>query len=250
VHDTQFIVAHFHYTMVGGVVFPIFAAIYFWFPKFTGRLLDERLGRWHFWLFLIGFNLTFLLMHLTGLEGMPRRVYTYLPGLGWDWLNALSTAGALVMGAGTALFVWNVVQSWRSGERAGPDPWGGRSLEWATSSPPQNYNFLRIPIVTGLHPVRDGAVQEGPRTRPPWLEELTESPAGRRENLVTSVLAAEPEGRVRLPTPSPWPFLTAMALSVAFLGAVWTPYLVPVGLLLAFVGLVGWHWPSEEEEHR
>jgi len=250
VHDTQFIVAHFHYTMVGGVVFPIFAAIYFWFPKFTGRLLDERLGRWHFWLFLIGFNLTFLLMHLTGLEGMPRRVYTYLPGLGWDWLNTLSTAGAMVMGVGTAVFVWNVVRSWSSGERAGPDPWGGRSLEWATSSPPQNYNFLRIPIVTGLHPVRDGEVEEGHRPRPSWLEELTESPAGRRENIVTSVLAAEPEGRVRLPTPSPWPFWTAMALSVAFLGAVWTPYLVPVGLLLAFVGLVGWHWPSEEEEHR
>jgi cytochrome c oxidase subunit I len=247
VHDTQFIVAHFHYTMVGGVVFPVFAAVYFWFPKFSGRLLNERLGRWHFWLFLIGFNLTFLLMHLTGLEGMPRRVYTYLPGLGWDWLNALSTAGAVVMGVGTALFVWNVVRSWRKGEPAGPDPWGGRSLEWATSSPPQNYNFLRIPVVTRLDPVRDGEVQEGARQRPSWLDELTESPEGRRENIVTSVLAAEPEGRVHLPTPSPWPFWTAMALSVAFLGAVWTPYLVPVGLLLAFVGLMGWHWPRDGE---
>jgi cytochrome c oxidase subunit I len=250
VHDTQFIVAHFHYTMVGGVVFPVFAAVYYWFPKFTGRLLDEGLGRWHFWLFLVGFNLTFLLMHLTGLEGMPRRVYTYLPGLGWDWLNALSTAGAVVMGVGTGVFLWNVIRSWRGGEPAGPDPWGGRSLEWATSSPPQPYNFLRIPVVTGLEPVRKGAVETAGRARPGWLEELTESPEGRRENIVTSVLAAEPEGRVHLPTPSPWPFWTAMALAVAFLGAVWTPYLVPVGLLLAFAGLVGWHWPRQGEDGR
>ncbi len=246
IHDTQFIVAHFHYTMVGGVVLPVFAAVYFWFPKFTGHFLDERLGKWHFWLFVIGFNLTFLLMHLTGIEGMPRRVYTYLPGLGWDWLNALSTAGALVMGAGVGVFVWNVLRSWRGGAPAGPDPWGGDSLEWATASPPRNYNFLRIPLVTGPHPVRDGVVRES-KARPAWLEELTERPEGRRENIVTSVLAAEPEGRAVLPTPSPWPFWAAMALSVAFLGAVWTPWLVPVGLLLTFVALVGWHWPRDPE---
>ncbi len=246
VHDTQFIVAHFHYTLVGGVVFPIFAAVYYWFPKVTGRFLDERLGRWHFWLFLVGFNATFLLMHQTGIQGMPRRVYTYLPGLGWDFLNALSTAGALLMGAGSVLFLWNAVRSWRRGVPATGDPWGGASLEWATTSPPENYNFLRIPLITALEPVRAGKVQERGLARPPWLEELTEGHGGRRETTVTTVLAAEPQGRADLPMPSPWPFWTAMALSVAFLGAIWTPWLVPVGLVLTFVGLVGWHWPGQE----
>jgi cytochrome c oxidase subunit I+III len=248
VHDTHFIVAHFHYTLVGGSIFPIFAALYFWFPKFTGRMLDERLGRWHFWLFLVGFNVTFLLMHLTGLEGMPRRVYTYLPGLGWDWLNALSTVGAITMTLAVGIFVWNVLRSWRHGPAAGNDPWGGNTLEWATTSPPQNYNFLEIPLIRGRDPVwierRSGP---DPAPRPGWLEELTETPDPLRENIVTSVLSAEPEGRVVLPGPSPWPFWLALALSVAFLGAIWTTWLVPVGLLLAFVALIGWHWPVGTE---
>jgi cytochrome c oxidase subunit I+III len=244
VHDTQFIVAHFHYTMVGGVVLPIFASVYYWFPKFTGRMLDERLGRWHFWLFLVGFNVTFLLMHLTGIEGMPRRVYTYLPGLGWEWLNVVSTVGAFIMGIGTLVFLWNVVKSWRGGPVAGPDPWGGRSLEWATASPPENYNFLDIPVVRGLEPVRGGRIEGADAPRPAWLDRLAEAPEGWRETLVTGAVTAEPQGRAVLPTPSPWPFWTAMALSVAFLGAMWTPWLVPVGLGLAFACVVGWHMPE------
>ncbi len=259
VHDTHFIVAHFHYTLIGGVVFPIFAAIYFWFPKFTGRMLDDRLGRWQFWLFVIGFNVTFLLMHVTGLEGMPRRVYTYFPGLGWDVWNVISTVGALVMGLSVLILLWNVVQSWRSGAAAGPDPWGAESLEWATTSPPANYNFLDVPIVRSRSPLwsvgpgsKQGALDDS-EARPPWLDELAETPEPLRENIVTSVLTAEPEGRVVLPGPSPWPFWLAMALSVAFLGAVWTLLLVPVGLALAFVALVGWHWPARSgrrpEEH-
>jgi len=247
VHDTYFIVAHFHFTLVGGVIFPIFAAIYFWFPKVTGRMLNERLGRWHFWLFLTGFNMTFLLMHLTGLQGMPRRVYTYLPGLGWDWLNMLSTVGALVMGVAVVLFVWNLVTSWRSGAVAGRDPWGGETLEWATASPPPNYNFLAVPIVGDRspmwNPVREGKSGDG--ARPPWLRELEEAPHLLRETIVTSILAARPEGKVVLPGPSPWPFWLAMALTIAFLGAVWTLLFVPVGLALAFVALVGWHWPRD-----
>jgi len=246
VHDTHFIVAHFHYTLVGGVIFPIFAAIYHWFPKFTGRMLDERLGRWHFWLFFVGFNLTFLLMHLTGLEGMPRRVYTYLPGLGWEGLNLLSTAGTFVMTVAVGIFLWNVLRSRRSGTEGGHDPWGGNTLEWAASSPPANYNFLRVPIVRGRDPVWIEH-RAGPEAaaRPAWLEELTDTPEPLRENIVTSILAGDPEGRVVLPGPSPWPFWLAMALSVAFLGAIWTPWLVPVGLSLAFVALVGWHWPAD-----
>jgi cytochrome c oxidase subunit I+III len=246
VHDTHFIVAHFHYTLVGGSIFPIFAAVYFWFPKFTGRMLDERLGRWHFWLFLVGFNVTFLLMHLTGLEGMPRRVYTYLPDLGWGWLNVLSTVGAFIMALAVLVFLWNVFRSWRGGPLADRDPWGGNTLEWAATSPPANYNFLEVPLVAGRDPVWiDRREDREELPRPAWLTELTETPEPFRENIVTSVLAAEPEGRVVLPGPSPWPLWLAVALSVSFLGAIWTPYLVPVGLLLAFVALVGWHWPVD-----
>jgi cytochrome c oxidase subunit I+III len=247
VHDTHFIVAHFHYTMVGGTIFPIFAAIYYWFPKMTGRVLDERLGRWHFWLFLVGFNVTFLLMHVTGLEGMPRRTYTYLPDLGWSALNMISTVGTFIMGAGVFVLLWNVWWSWRVGPVAPPSPWHGRTLEWTTTSPPANYNFLHVPLVgargSSGEADRGDAADDG-GDRPRWLQTLSEGRGGRRENIVTDVLAAEPEGRVVLPKPSPWPFWTAMALSIAFVGALWTPYLVPVGLALTFVALVGWHWPS------
>ena len=250
VHDTHFIVAHFHYVLVGGVVFPIFAAIYHWFPKVTGRLLDERLGRWHFWLFLVGFNLTFFLMHLTGLEGMPRRVYTYLPGLGWDWLNLLSTAGTVVMGAATLVFLWNLVAAWRNGPAAGSNPWGGPSLEWATSSPPGNCSFVSIPIVQDREALWVEASLDArkPAERPSWLADLSDPPDYARETLVTTVLAAEPQGRLVLPGPSTWPLWVALALSVAFIGAIWTTALVPVGLALAFIALVGWHWPRSGAE--
>jgi cytochrome c oxidase subunit I+III len=254
VHDTHFIVAHFHYTMIGGTIFPIFAAIYYWFPKMTGRVLDERLGRWHFWLFFVGFNVTFLLMHVTGLEGMPRRTYTYLPELGWGALNMISTVGAFVMGAGVLVFLWNAWWSWRAGPVAAPSPWGGTTLEWATTSPPANYNFLDVPVVEARDPGGSGtgdAAGSGRRDasggdRPAWLVALSEARGERRENVVTDVLAARPEGRVVLPKPSPWPFWAAMALAVAFLGVLWTPGLVPFGLALTFLALVGWHWPERD----
>ncbi len=240
VHDTYFIVAHFHYTMVGGVVFPLFAAIYYWFPKVSGRFLDERLGVWHFWLFLVGFNVTFLLMHVTGLEGMPRRVYTYLPGLGWDGLNALSTAGALIMAAGTLVFLVNLFVSWREGRPVGDDAWGAATLEWSMSSPPPNYNFLNIPFTPSPSVAKDPASDA---RAPDWQRELAEARTGLRENPVTSIVEAKLEGKVELPMPSPWPFWTAMALSLAFLGVIWYPWLMPLGLGLAFVCIVGWHAP-------
>ena len=245
VHDTYFIVAHFHYVLVGGVVLPIFASVYFWFPKFTGRMLNERLGRWHFWLFVIGFNATFFLMHLTGLEGMPRRVYTYLPGLGWDWLNLLSTLGTFLMAFSVVLFLVNVAVSWRGGTEAGPDPWRGGSLEWATTSPPPNYNFADVPVVRGRDPLWESA-GIGMDTRPPWLEELSDPSDELRESITTSVVSADAEGRAVLPGPSPWPMWLALALSVAFIGAMWTTALVPVGLALAFLALLAWHWPAGE----
>jgi cytochrome c oxidase subunit I+III len=153
VHDTFFVVAHFHYVLIGGAVFPLFGALYYWFPKITGRLMSETLGKWHFWLFFFGFNLTFFPMHILGLRGMPRRIYTYPAEMNWGPLNSLESAGALLMGASILVFLWNVWQSRRFGEVAGPDPWGAGTLEWATSSPPPIYNFLDPPTVAGREPL-------------------------------------------------------------------------------------------------
>jgi cytochrome c oxidase subunit I+III len=136
VHDTFFVVAHFHYVLIGGAVFPLFGGFYYWFPKVTGRCLHERLGQWNFWLLFIGFNLTFFPLHQLGLAGMPRRVYTYVPEMGWGGLNLLATIGAGVLAVGVALFLLNVWRSRRYGQLAGDNPWGAGTLEWATSSSP------------------------------------------------------------------------------------------------------------------
>ncbi|MBW3554625.1 MAG: cytochrome c oxidase subunit I, partial [Gemmatimonadetes bacterium] len=153
VHDTFFVVAHFHYVLFGGVVFPLFAGIYHWFPKVTGRLLSERLGRWNAGLMLIGFHITFLPQHQLGFLGMPRRVFTYLPELGWGDLNLVSTIGAFVIAVGVLLFVVNAVWSGLAGAIAGDDPWGSDSLEWAAASPPANYNFQYPPSVDSRYPL-------------------------------------------------------------------------------------------------
>ncbi|MFL5474311.1 MAG: cytochrome c oxidase subunit I, partial [Gemmatimonadales bacterium] len=152
VHDSYFIVAHFHYVLIGGAVFPLFGAFYYWFPKVTGRMLSERLGRWNFWLFFIGMNVTFFPMHQLGFEGMPRRVYTYLPETGWGDLNLLATIGAVTIATSMLIFVINVIRSYRSGLPAGDDPWGGETLEWATTSPPPHYNFEYPPVVESRSP--------------------------------------------------------------------------------------------------
>src|SRR5258707_1180317 len=138
---SYFVVAHFHYVIVGGILFALFAAFYYWYPKMTGRMLSERLGKWHFWLFLIGFHLTFDVMHISGILGMPRRIYTYEPGRGWDSWNLIVTAGAFIQGIATLLFVANLVLSYFNGSRAGNDPWDAWTLEWSISSPPPAYNF-------------------------------------------------------------------------------------------------------------
>jgi cytochrome c oxidase subunit 1 len=153
--DTYFVVAHFHYVLFGGSMFGLFAGIYYYFPKFIGRLMDERLGNWSFWLMLIGMNLTFFPMHFSGLLGMPRRVYTYDAGQGFDGFNLASSIGTAVLVVGTAVGIWNMISSWRHGERVGADPWGGGTLEWSIPSPPPEYNFAQLPKVTSRYPVWD-----------------------------------------------------------------------------------------------
>ncbi len=234
-HDTFFVVAHFHYTLIGGGVFPLLGAIYYWFPKMTGRLLRERLGRWHFALFFVGFNLTFFPLHILGLDGMPRRVYTYPPRTGWGGLNLLATAGAGIMAVSTLLFVGNVLWSRRRGAVAGPDPWAADTLEWSTASPPPVYNFLYLPSVGARYPRWAGG------DAAPVVTGLSPE---HRTVLVTTLLDAEPDHRHELDGPTLWPFLCALAVGVTFVGGIFTALAFPVGALLTGLTLIGWFWPA------
>ena len=162
---SYFVVAHFHYVIVGGILFALFAAFYYWYPKMTGRMLSERLGKWHFWLFLIGFHLTFDVMHIPGILGMPRRIYTYEPGRGWDTLNLIITIGAFIQAIAILVFVANLVISYCKGAKAGNDPWDAWTLEWSVSSPPPAYNFATIPVVASRRPLWDLKHPEDPDSR-------------------------------------------------------------------------------------
>jgi cytochrome c oxidase subunit 1 len=159
---SYFVVAHFHYVLVGSILFSIFGAFYYWYPKMTGRMMSEKLGQWHFWFFLIGFHLTFDFMHVPGLLGMPRRIYTYEAGRGWEMWNMIVGIGALIQTIGTLIFVYNLINSYFRGEEAGPDPWDAWTLEWATSSPPPAYNFAVEPTVNSRRPLWDLKHPEDP----------------------------------------------------------------------------------------
>lgn len=240
-HDTFFVVAHFHYVLIGGAVFPLLGAVTYWFPKMTGRCLSERLGRWTCAIVFVGFNLTFFPMHVLGLRGMPRRVYTYVEGTGWGPLNALATAGALVLAAGLLLGVANVVVSLRRGEVASDDPWGADSLEWSTTSPPPAHNFTYPPTVPGRHP-RWMATPEQPV--------VTGLRTDVREILLTAIVDAEPDHRHRLHGPTIWPLLAAISITIGLVGVLFTPWAIVAAALPVTIAFTGWFWPTRERKLR
>ena len=239
VHDTYFVVAHFHYVLIGGAVFPLLGAFYFWYPKFTGRMMSERLGRWNFWLAFVGFNLTFFVMHVLGLMGMPRRVYTYPSDSGWGPLNMVSSIGSVMLAASFGLFFVNALWSLRRGVRAPSNPWNAGTLEWALPSPPPAYNFARIPIVTHHEPL--------------WKERESLPVAhglavDEREILVSTLVEARPDLREAVPGSSIWPLISAIALSIAFVASIFSPYAALWGGALVGAALLGWFWPKSSHE--
>jgi cytochrome c oxidase subunit 1/cytochrome c oxidase subunit I+III len=243
VHDTYFVVAHLHYVLIGANVFPVFAGLYHWFPKMTGRLLDETAGKVSFWLMFVGFNVGFFPMHLSGLVGMRRRVYTYGLDEGLGTLNLITTLGALLLAAGAVLTVVNLVVCWRRGRPAGANPWNADTLEWSMSSPPPSYGFLRIPTVTTLHPLWDAHDE---LADPRHERELADG----RRTLSTTPLAAVPAGITRGEPETVMPLVLAVAITATFAGLI-SNRALPVGIALAAASVavaVVWLWPPKRKE--
>ena len=232
-HDSYFVVAHFHYVLIGGALFPLFGGVFYWFPKMSGRMLSERLGRWSFWLMFTGFNVTFFPMHQLGLMGMPRRVATYGADTGWQGLNVLAGIGALVLTAGVLTYLINIARSLRAGPAAGPDPWEADGLEWSTPSPPPRYNFAEPPVVESVAPL-----WEGPPGRVLGLRSDV------RDVLVTHESTAEPEHRSILPAESPWPFFSAITITGLFVASIFTPWGVVWWAIPVAFTLTAWFWPK------
>jgi len=246
--DTYFVVAHLHYVLIGINVFPVVGATYFWFPKMTGRMLDEKLGRLNFWTMFIGFNVAFLPMHLTGLLGMPRRVYTYNDYGGWHALNLLTSIGSLMFAIGVLLLFVNVFRSLKVGTAASKNPWDGATLEWAVASPPPPYNFAVIPTVGSRHPLwedrigSDGALSSIDRGM--LLEQG-------KETVATSPIDATPDMVLEMPDDTVSPACLALGTAVVFVGLllkVW--WVVGAGGLIVTLALLAWMWPRRELRER
>jgi cytochrome c oxidase subunit I+III len=240
--DTYFVVAHLHYVLVGINLFPVIAGVYYWFPKFTGRLMDERLGTWNFWTLFVGANLVFFPMHIVGLLGMPRRIYTYPTGYGWDAYNAIETVGAFLFALGMVLFLVNVWRSRLTGRTAGANPWDAPTLEWSTSSPPPAYNFATLPVVGSRHPLWESRLGEGAeRSR---LVDGPVLPDG-RETFATTPLDAEPAAVMRMPEDSYAPFALAIAVGVIAYGLLFSLlWLAVLGAVAAAAVVIAWLWPD------
>ena len=239
-HDTYFVVAHFHYVLIGGAVFPLLGAITYWFPKVTGRLMSEGLGKLAFWLIALGFQLAFFPMHISGMMGMPRRVYTYPAGLGLELTNLLSTLGSMVLALGLFLFLANIVRSLHRGELAGPNPWHAAGLEWATSSSPPAYNFAHVPVVESRTPLWDA---------PQGLKWMSGLRVDDKEMLLTTVVSARPDLREPSAQHSIWPLFAAIALTVMFVSSIFSPWAVVFGAVPVGIALLAWFWPKSSQGH-
>ncbi len=239
-HETYYVVAHFHYVLFGGSVFGLFAGTYYWFPKVFGRMYNERLGQAHFWLQLIGFNLAFGPQHILGLEGMPRRYYTYPPGMGWDLWNLVSTIGGFIIALAVLLFVINLIWSARKGPAAPEDPWDARTVEWMTSSPPPQHNWDVVPTISHRDELwhRKYTDEEVPRPVPAGASPDHEASAGAEED-------------IHLPDPSWWPLVLAAGMPIASWGVVvdsW--WLIGAGIVVMLFAGVAWgNEPATEPEH-
>lgn len=226
--DTYFIVAHFHYVLFGGSMMGLFAGLYYYFPKFTGRFLSEKMGNWHFWLTFIGMNLTFFPMHFSGMLGMPRRVYQYDAGQGLEMFNLISTIGTYLLVVGTGFVIINMFKSWKGGKRASSNPWGAPTLEWTIPSPPPEYNFLKIPVVTSLYPLwnmKDGAELVHETT---WEEE---------KDIHVPTTA---ESGIVMPNPSIWPLLCAAGIIVMFSGLLFMDHSHKTAIAIMILGTFWW----------
>ncbi|WP_372783497.1 cytochrome c oxidase subunit I [Phenylobacterium sp.] len=240
--DTYFVVAHLHYVLLGINVFPVIGGLYYWFPKITGRMTSERLGRWGFWVSFIGFNLAFFPMHLSGLRGMPRRIYTYPADMGWDGANMVTSIGSAVFAVGVLITLYNLAVSRVRGAPAGANPWDAATLEWSVSSPPPAYNFRRIPIIASRHPLWEGRLDHG--TGRSVLETDIALQHG-RETLATTTLDAEADAILRMPDDSLAPLLLAVTLTIGFaglLGHLW--WLAGAGGVLSALAAAIWLAPS------
>ena len=242
--DSYFVVAHLHYVLMGASVFPMFAGLYYWLPKMTGKMLDERLGKISFWIMFLGFNAAFGPMHIAGLLGQPRRTYTYQSGLGWDVWNLIETIGAFALALGILITFVNWFKSMRTGDDAPRDPWGADTLEWATESPVPHYNFEAIPVVRSRHPLWDQAELASGVTA-----EHGYTLADGHETLATSLLDAEPEAVIAMPHESIWPFALGVAMLATCYGVLFDAWPVAaVGGVAIAVCIAGWFWPRGETQ--
>src|SRR4051812_19547793 len=245
VTDTYFVVAHFHYIIFGAAVFPIFGGMYYWFPKVTGRMYFERPGQISFWIIFVGTNLLFFPMHIVGLLGMPRRVYTYPGDMGWTSSNVIESIGGAITTVGILLLFANLVVSYRRGPLAPPDPWHGPTLEWSIPSPPPDYNFAVIPVVTSAYPNWDVTDREADLAR---LAEGDGVLDRGHQQVVSSLVDGEPLEIAPMPHSSPWPIVLAVAASGFFAVLVVQKYVVAaIFLVLMALVLVAWH--GTEPEH-